>query len=89
MAGLIRMVERAHRWKRNCWSVIRVSSNNGLTGNLGFGNRAYSAEAVAVAKSPFESNILRILRNMIEHEAQYPTDKVPPTLLLITFPFNL
>lgn len=66
MSIILRTIQRAHRLKpkfSSPCSVIRGS---------GFGNRSYVAEAVT--KSPFESNVLRILRNEIE----YQVDSAPP-----------
>jgi len=63
MSVLIRTIQRAH---------------NVLSQTLGYGNiRTYIAESVT--KSPFESNILRIIRN----EMEFLADIAPPHQVLI------
>ncbi|XP_061363893.1 uncharacterized protein At2g39795, mitochondrial [Gastrolobium bilobum] len=83
MAGLIRTVQRTRRWKWNCSSpssVVRtLRASNELSGNLDFGIRAYAAEVETVTKSPFESNILRILRNEMEYQLEYAPPQQPVT----------
>lgn len=73
MSILIRTIQRAHRLKQN-FPSRRVS--NTLSQTLGFANRSHSTKSVT--KSPFETNILRILRNEIEYQAEYaPPHQVP------------
>jgi len=63
MSILIRTIQRAH---------------NVLSQSLGYGNsRSYIAESVT--RSPFESNILRIIRN----EMEFLADIAPPHQVLI------
>lgn len=76
MSVLIRTIQRAHRLKQT-FSSPRIS--NVLSQTLGFSNSAHVAESVT--KSPFESNILRILRNEIEYQAEYAPPHQVPTLL--------
>lgn len=72
MSVLIRTIQRAHRLKQT-FSSPRIS--NVLSQTLGFSNSAHVAESVT--KSPFESNILRILRNEIEYQAEYAPPHQP------------
>ncbi|WJX16243.1 hypothetical protein P8452_06298 [Trifolium repens] len=66
MSILIRTIQKAHRLKHS-FSSPRLS--NVLSQTLGFSYRTYSEKSVT--KSPFDSNILRILRNEIEYLAPY------------------
>ncbi|XP_058728623.1 uncharacterized protein At2g39795, mitochondrial isoform X1 [Vicia villosa] len=74
MSILIRTIQRAHKLKQNFPSRIVT---NALSQTLGFANRTHSTKSVT--KSPFESNILRILRNEIEYQAEYAPPHQPVT----------
>ncbi|XP_027333325.1 uncharacterized protein At2g39795, mitochondrial [Abrus precatorius] len=83
MAGLIRTVQRAHRWKRNCSSscslVKPLRVRNAFSHTSGFGTTTYAEEPQTVTKSPFDSNILRILGNEIEYQSEYAPPYQPVT----------
>ncbi|KAK7260931.1 hypothetical protein RIF29_27232 [Crotalaria pallida] len=77
MAGLIRTAQRAHRWNYSSSSSSFLGiARNGIYGALGSGTtRAYVAESVP--KSPFDSNIIRILRNEIEYQSEFAPPNQP------------
>ncbi|TKY58095.1 mitochondrial protein [Spatholobus suberectus] len=81
MASLIRTLQRACRWKRNCSSsllrTLRVKS--ALSATSRFGTRTYAAEPEPATKSPFDSNIRRILQNEIEYQHEYAPPHQPET----------
>jgi complement component 1 Q subcomponent-binding protein len=66
MSILFRTIQKAHRLKH---SLASPRLSNVLSQTLGFSYRTYSEKSVT--KSPFDSNILRILRNEIEYLAPY------------------
>nr|AFK39294.1 unknown [Lotus japonicus] len=77
MASLIRVVRK--KISSSCcsssWAVARTLRVR--NGTLGFASRGYAE--VAAVKSPFESNILRVLRNEIEYQAEYAPPHQPET----------
>ncbi|CAJ1972036.1 unnamed protein product [Sphenostylis stenocarpa] len=72
-SSLLRALRRACTWRRNPRALTAV------TATTRFEARTYAAPPEPLTKSPFDSNIIRILRNEIEYQQEYAPPHQPET----------
>ncbi|KAK8473045.1 hypothetical protein PHAVU_001G046600 [Phaseolus vulgaris] len=72
-SSFIRTLQRVWTRKRNPRALTTLAAT------ARFGARTYGAEPEPLTKSPFDSNIIRILRNEIDYQHEYAPPHQPET----------
>ncbi|KAK7377180.1 hypothetical protein VNO80_02600 [Phaseolus coccineus] len=72
-SSITRTLQRVWTWNRNPRALTALAAT------ARFGARTYGVEPEPLTKSPFDSNIIRILRNEVDYQQEYAPPHQPET----------